>query len=164
MGDAKWGVTGVYGRSKTLTYREAGMILKYGLMGLVLVGSFAGLAAPVVAASGWLLLMPPEVPGHGEGGKFEVHAPLARWRQVQAFDTARECEEFRLAMLNSLVNEIDRQSAYPLPLPSGPIVFCTLCDWNDKVDIARKSGKQAAHERYLDWKCMPGDAVYQAPK
>ena len=69
------------------------MILKHGLLGLVLVGLFAGLAAPVVAGSGWLLLVPPEVPGHGEGGtKFEVHAPLARWRQVQAFDTARECE------------------------------------------------------------------------
>ncbi|MBI4381392.1 MAG: hypothetical protein HY574_09410 [candidate division NC10 bacterium] len=72
------------------------MILKHRLLGLALVGSLAVLAAPVVAGSGWLLLAPPELPGHGEGGtKFEVHAPPDRWTQVRAFDTAQECEDLK---------------------------------------------------------------------
>lgn len=72
------------------------MVLKHWLLGLALVGSLAVFAAPVVAGSGWLLLAPPELPGHGEGGtKFEVHAPLDRWTQVRAFDTAQECEDLK---------------------------------------------------------------------
>jgi len=39
------------------------MILRFGLLGLTLVGSLAVLAAPVLAGSGWLLLAPPEIPG-----------------------------------------------------------------------------------------------------
>lgn len=84
------------------------MILKRGLLGLILVGSFAGLAAPVVAGSGWLLLKPPEVPGHGEGGtKFEVHAPLPRWRQVQAFDTAQVCEHAKRTWWDVELGEVE---------------------------------------------------------
>lgn len=94
------------------------MILKRGLLELVLVGLFAGFAAPVVADSGWVLLEPPEVSRHGEGGmKPEVSAPLARWRQVQAFDTARECE----GRLNGIRVEELSQAEDLFPTPPSPL-------------------------------------------
>lgn len=192
------------------------MILKRGLLGLILVGSFVSLAAPVVAGSGWVLLEPPEALRQGEGGtKPEVSASLSRWRQVMAFDTAQACENSRLAALELEKNTIDTQLPYPpypefrqeqLPLQSritlpGQRRGLTLWERNDefdkemeketkkretmlaeeqkqqrehaesewrkareKVDITRESKHQAAYEIYRRWKCVPVDAVYQAPK
>lgn len=192
------------------------MILKRGLLGLILVGSFASLATPVVAGSGWVFLKPPEALRQGEGdAKSEVHAPLSHWGQVKAFDTARDCEVAKNAMWELVKDAIDTQLPYPpypefrqeqLPLQSRITLpwqqrGLTLSERNDevdkemeketkkretmlaeeqkqqrehaesewrkareKVDTARKSKHQATYEIYRRWKCVPADAVYQAPK
>jgi len=76
-----------------LGWKEAEVILKHGLLGLVLVGSFADLAAPVVAGSGWVFLAPPLLPeSKGSPPKYDISAPLDRWKQVRAYELANERE------------------------------------------------------------------------
>jgi len=63
----------------------------------------------VAALSGWLLVAP----------GFNVDAPLERWRQVQAFDTARECETAKRERWSQALNEVANQLPYP-PYPKLP--------------------------------------------
>jgi len=93
------------------------MIVKHGLLGLAFVGSLAVLAGPVVAGSGWLLLAPPELPRLGDGDTmFAVNAPLDRWKQVQAFDTAKECERGKDEEWSHALKEVETLLPYP-PIP-----------------------------------------------
>lgn len=51
--------------------------------------------------------------------EFNVDAPLDRWRQVQAFDTARECEFAKSERWSQALNEVANQLPYP-PYPKPP--------------------------------------------
>ncbi len=53
----------------------------------------AALATPAVAGQGWYLLAPPL---EREGKRFMIEAPLSRYRQLGAFDSAAECEKVRV--------------------------------------------------------------------
>ena len=80
------------------------------MTGLIGYGGLLGL-------SGWLLLAPPEIPGHGEGASgFNVNAPLDRWRQVEAFDTATGCESEKNNRFSQALKEVEVLLPYP-PLP-----------------------------------------------
>jgi hypothetical protein len=164
------------------------MNLRHGLLGLAFVGSLVVLAAPVVAGSGWLLLAPPELPGHGEGGtKFEVHAPLDRWTQVRAFDTARECEDGKVHGWLQAMEEVKTLVPYPpgrneraeeivekyappdeardarLTEEEKEKVKRYRQEWTmerNKIEAARWPKRQAVNERYRLRKCVPEDAVY----
>jgi len=54
---------------------------------IVLVALF--FAAPAYTGQGWYLLSPPKIPGVME---FDEQAPLMRWEQRRAFDSAEDCE------------------------------------------------------------------------
>lgn len=184
------------------------MILKPWILGLILVGSFASLATPVVAGSGWVLLEPPEALRQGEGGtKPEVSAPLTRWRQVEAFDTAQACEHTKRTWWDVELSEVEceyrildekcpfaippdptlpvptlseqeavrggsalpgstleeRIKAIPVRIPHGP----PSPAWKrevERIEAARELKRREINERYRLWKCVPADAVYQAPK
>ena len=47
------------------------------------------LAIPAFAGQGWYLLSPPKIPRVME---FDEKAPLERWEQHRAFDSAEDCE------------------------------------------------------------------------
>lgn len=59
--------------------------------------------------SGWLLL---HAPYAGEGPVFATGAPLTRWDQEGAFDTAAECEETRRLHIE-FVEKIDARGRPP---------------------------------------------------
>lgn len=141
---------------------------------------------------------------------FNVNVPLDRWRQVQAFDTARECEDEKARRWSQALNEVANQLPYP-PYPEPPKAEAPLQgqtapkekkpqehrsllekmrevleedlkemtdeqrqkeerarqEWRketDKIDAAREPKQREINERYRHWKCVPADAVYQAPK
>jgi len=60
----------------------------------------------LAAVSGWLLVAP----------GFNVDAPLDRWKQVQAFDTAKECEVDKDLWWSQALEEVEKLLPYP-PLP-----------------------------------------------
>jgi hypothetical protein len=91
------------------------MNLRHGLLGLAFVGSLVVLAAPVVADSGWLLLVPPvQAPG-----EFDATAPLNRWVQVYALDKATECESVKGALRAQQISILNEPEETP-PRPPTP--------------------------------------------
>jgi hypothetical protein len=58
------------------------------------------ISAATAHAEGWYLLAPPWrtaiKPGEDE---FDTQAPLTKWPQIGAYDTARACENYRLATI-----------------------------------------------------------------
>ncbi len=134
-------------------WRKAGMILKQCLIGLALVWVVV-LAVPVIAASGWLLLAPPY--SQGSADQFNVEAPVNQWRQMQAFDSAFECERGK---------QIREQMAAP---PKDPITGLPLNLFRDHprtlMDNIRESLREADEKELRYAKCVPADAVYRAPK
>lgn len=172
------------------------MIVKHGLLGLAIVGSLAVLTGSVGAGSGWLLLAPPlralEERRDAKALAQEltqqmVHpwdpdAPLERWRQVRAFDTARECEETMHGWLSQELTQVEKDPNPPLPKGDPRRSMCEITKevlQEDKVwdAITTEEQKQkdrkrwwkectrdSTYERYRHWKCVPADAVYRAPK
>src|SRR5919109_483430 len=61
------------------------------LAAVVLVSSLVAQSAE--AGSGWYLLAPPMVTRDGDSRDFDIDAPLHKWSQVSAFDTAKECAD-----------------------------------------------------------------------
>ena len=57
------------------------------------------LPAASLAGQGWYLITPPvsEYPTESTNGQVDGSAPLAKWGQSAAFDTAQECERERNA-------------------------------------------------------------------
>ena len=54
-------------------------------------------------AEGWYLLAPPWRTPIKEGeDEFNTTAPLTRWEQKGAYDSARICEQFRLGVIKPL--------------------------------------------------------------
>ena len=51
------------------------------------------LAPSAEAGSGWYLLAPPMVTRDGDARDFDIEAPLHKWSQVGAFDTAKGCAD-----------------------------------------------------------------------
>ncbi len=50
----------------------------------------------LLAGQGWYLVTPPMVKSPSGGTPtFNMKAPLSRWDSQSAFDTARECEDFK---------------------------------------------------------------------
>ncbi len=55
--------------------------------------------AGALALVGWYLLQPPL----SSPGKLDTSAPLSKWNQSKAYDSAAKCEDERLAVLNSYI-------------------------------------------------------------
>lgn len=57
------------------------------------------LPTSAMAGQGWYLLTPPQrlSPIETKVGDVDVAAPVYKWKQEQAFDTAQECERERIA-------------------------------------------------------------------
>ena len=69
---------------------------------LIVAFSLLASAAPAYA-EGWYLLAPPWRTEIKEGeDEFDTMAPLTRWEQKGAYDTARTCEYVRLGIIKSL--------------------------------------------------------------
>jgi hypothetical protein len=70
---------------------------------LVVLGLLALTSSPAISADGWYLMAPPwrtaVKPGEDE---LDLTAPLVKWQQIRAFDTARACEDARLAIVQHL--------------------------------------------------------------
>jgi hypothetical protein len=58
---------------------------------VVLVSSL--LAQSAEGGSGWYLLASPMVTRDGDSRDFDIDAPLHKWSQVGAYDTAKECAD-----------------------------------------------------------------------
>lgn len=126
------------------------MILKHGLLRLAIAGSLAVLVAPVVAGSGWLLLAPPELARLVEGDTGSaVNAPLDRWRQVQAFDTARECERSKNEEWSRELKEIETLRPYP-PYPRPPKTKESLQAQAAPKDKEARGGLREMIRKYLE--------------
>ena len=167
------------------------MILRHGLLGLALVGSLVVFVAPVVADSGWLLLAPPlraleerldDKALAQRLAQLMVHpwdpdAPLERWRQVRAFDTALECEETMRGWWSQALKRVETDTHPPLPEGDHRRSMCEVTREAIKTDKAweamteeqkQKDRKQwwkectrdSINEYYRPWKCVPADAVY----
>jgi hypothetical protein len=70
--------------------------------------------AVALALVGWYLMMPPLRPPQSirwSEGKFQVDtltpAPLSQWTIVDSFDSARECRESHLKLLNDRLVKLD---------------------------------------------------------
>lgn len=61
-----------------------------------------------LALVGWYLLIPPV-----GGGKPDATAPLQRWRQFNAFDSAHACQQYRESPDLILELELDQQGFEP---------------------------------------------------
>src|ERR1700731_3924690 len=80
------------------------MVYRYRRMTVfVVLGLLALTASPAISADGWYLMAPPwhtaTKPGEDE---LDTTAPLVKWQQIRAFDTARACENARLAIVQHL--------------------------------------------------------------
>jgi len=64
--------------------------------------------AAALALVGWYLMMPPL-----GGGKVDATAPLRRWRQFNAFDSAHACEQYKQSPDFMLELELDQQGVEP---------------------------------------------------
>lgn len=56
-----------------------------------------------LTASGWYALIPPLMPD----GRVDLAAPLARWEQLRAFDTADACEKVAITYAQQLADQTD---------------------------------------------------------
>ena len=108
----------------------------------------------VVALSGWLLLVPPYIPGSAD--RFNVEAPVNQWQQLQAFNSAFECEHGK---------RIRQQRAAP---PRDPITGLPLTFFQDRphslVEDIRESLMEAERKELQYAKCVPADAMYRGAK
>jgi hypothetical protein len=85
--------------------------------------------AAAFALVGWYLLMPNLVPHSGvpaanipSNKLFDLNAPLAKWRQWQAFDSAQACENERIELRDKL--KINQKSAADFDVEqSGSLIF-----------------------------------------
>jgi S1-C subfamily serine protease len=101
------------------TMAEASKRAAYLLIrGLLLIASIVILSTSVTAQpSGWRLM----VPAFDDDGRLQDESDPDRWHQLQAFDSARECE----ARLRKLVNEameLTNQRIAQAPLQDGPLL------------------------------------------
>ena len=94
----------------------------------LLVAFYLLTSAATAYAGGWYLLAPPWRTEIKEGeDEFDTLAPLTRWEQKGACDTARTCEYVRLGIIKSLENgdkeRLDRaaQSYVRQPGPGDPL-------------------------------------------
>jgi hypothetical protein len=51
-------------------------------------------AVPAYAGQGWYLLVPPQVPTPQGSDRWLTEAPLKKWWQNRAFDSALACERY----------------------------------------------------------------------
>lgn len=65
--------------------------------------------AVLLAACGWFLMSPPQI---GNGPDVDIDRPLSAWIHKKSFDTARECEEFRLGVVEAVKDKSDKTSRY----------------------------------------------------
>jgi len=176
------------------------MIVKHGLLGLALVGSLAVLTGSVGVDSGWLLLRPPLRQISKEGGGLDTKAlaqrlaqqtlnpwdsdpdaPLDRWTQVRAFDTARECEDTMHGWLSQELKQVEMDPSPPLPEGDPRRSMCEVTKEVIKTDKAweamteeqkqkdrkrwwKECTRDSIYNRYRHWKCVPADAVYRLSK
>lgn len=61
-------------------------------------------SASAAGEVGWYLMVPPVTPAPNPmaAPKVDRHIPLSQWRQDGAFDTARECSEWRAMQFHML--------------------------------------------------------------
>lgn len=64
--------------------------------------------AAALVLVGWYLMMPPPIVGTH---KPDSSAAMSEWEQISAFDTATECENFRLALREKSVKEGQKDRA-----------------------------------------------------
>ena len=70
--------------------------------------------------SGWLLLVPPQVP-EGTSGRFNIDAPPDRWVQLYALDKATECETVKGALRQEQLAILNERDDEPLTRPEPPL-------------------------------------------
>ncbi len=70
-----------------------------------------GMVLPAAAHEvGWILLVPPIIV-HNDAPIVSEGAPLSEWWIDKPFDTARECEEYRLKVYNDAMEALDKRMA-----------------------------------------------------
>ena len=69
----------------------------------------------IVLLGGWLLLQPPTLRDSAGLPRAAEEAPMPRWHQVQAFDTAHECEAGREELKDSSGKMMSRTSDLDTP-------------------------------------------------
>lgn len=91
----------------------------------------------IILFAGWLLMAPPLVEDqlYFRGIRPATEAPIARWEQISAHDTAKECEAYRRVGLRELEQSDDKSSVV----------------YSEKVKI-------------LSARCIPADHIYPPKK
>jgi hypothetical protein len=93
----------------------------------------------VILLSGWMLMVPPGDPS----------APVQTWKQEEAFDSARACEEAHNEGLSNLLREKESEQR------TGTWWLPAFKDINEKFD--------RDVENYRNGRCVPTEAVYPKP-
>lgn len=65
--------------------------------------------ALLLAACGWFLISPPPI---DKGPNGDLDLPLSVWVHKKSFDTARECEQFRLGVVDAVKDKSDQPPRY----------------------------------------------------
>jgi hypothetical protein len=86
----------------------------------------------VLLLGGWLLMVPPSRP-HVDGGRMsdsiDKEAPIARWSQDSAYDTARDCQAGLAGLANRVIPDemlpeyvaarcVPSEAVYPPKVPT----------------------------------------------
>jgi hypothetical protein len=82
----------------------------------------------VTADAGWLLLSPPPSPTRDDPWAMDDTAPLGRWAQGGAYDTARECERERSSMIKQSLSELRQNSHRVAHFKIGGAMRCISTD------------------------------------
>ena len=67
--------------------------------------------AAALALVGWYLIVPPAT-----GDSFDKNAPVSKWRQPAAFDSAADCEQYRTEAIETFQKKTDANGEYNVSL------------------------------------------------
>ena len=70
--------------------------------------------AAALALVGWYLMVPPPVGSNFDS--FDKNAPLSKWRQPAAFDSAAACEQYRTEAIDTFQKRTDANGDYNVNL------------------------------------------------
>ena len=113
------------------------MVKRRTLITLLLV---LGMVLPAAAHEvGWILMLPPIIV-HNDAPMVSIGAPLSEWLIDKPFDTARECEEYRLKVEEDAMKKLD------------------------KMGHRLGAYDRAKPYRYSHARCVPASAVYPQAK
>ena len=70
-------------------------------------------AFPVWAGQGWYMMKPPIILNseNPDDSKIDESAPFSKWDQIQAFDTAKDCEKTMVKLIKSQKNKKARSKS-----------------------------------------------------